>query len=158
MTYEYTHARPVITADVILWCEDQGVKYVALIRRGKEPFKEWWALPGGHFDIEDDPDIITAAVRELREELGVDVGVGDVDWFDYYDQKNRDPRGRYIDHVFTCQVRGKLPLRAGDDADAGAWFSEQAIKALAVLDTTDVGLAFDHSRILSDFFEVMKEN
>lgn len=147
------YPRPVITADIILWHQSaDGTKYVALIQRGKEPFENHFAFPGGHFDVDKDPSIVFAAVRELGEELSVHLQETDLWFFDYFDQPDRDPRGRYVDFVFTHKAESLLPLTPGDDAkaDGGGWFTEQAIK--------EMPLAFDHARILELFFQIAKDD
>ena len=44
---------------------------IVLIQRGEEPFKGWWALPAGY--IEADESVEQAAVRECKEETGLEV-------------------------------------------------------------------------------------
>ena len=44
---------------------------IVLIQRGEEPFAGWWALPAGY--IETDESVEQAAVRECREETGLEV-------------------------------------------------------------------------------------
>lgn len=43
---------------------------ILLIKRGKEPSKGAWALPGGFFELEESPE--EAGRRELKEETGID--------------------------------------------------------------------------------------
>lgn len=42
-----------------------------LCRRAKEPFAGWWEVPGGFVERSEHP--ADAAVREVREELGIDI-------------------------------------------------------------------------------------
>jgi 8-oxo-dGTP diphosphatase len=42
---------------------------VLLIRRARDPGRGDWALPGGHMEADESPEV--AAVRELEEETGV---------------------------------------------------------------------------------------
>lgn len=143
MSKEYP--RPVITADVILWHKDaQLQRHVALILRGKEPFANHYALPGGHFDVDKDPSIQFAAYRELHEELGIKVKENELQFVKYFDNIGRDPRGRYVDFVFCYRVDSLLPLSPGDDAANGFWFPVEKIQ--------EMPLAFDHHSILRQFF------
>jgi 8-oxo-dGTP diphosphatase len=74
---------------------------VLLIRRGKEPYKDHWSLPGG--GVEPGETLRHAVKREMREETGLDVEVGLV-------------AGRYGAIVaFHVEVTGG-ELCAGDDA------------------------------------------
>ena len=75
---------------------------VLLVRRGKEPFKGYWSLPGG--GIEPGETLAEAVRREVLEETALEVEVGDEAW--------RSPRGIV---VFYADVRGG-ELCAGDDA------------------------------------------
>lgn len=44
---------------------------VLLARRAREPFAGWWEVPGGFVERGEHPT--EAAVREVREELGIDI-------------------------------------------------------------------------------------
>src|SRR5438552_2695628 len=70
MSYTYQYPRPALTVDCILFGFDGGELKVLLIERTNEPFKQFWALPGGFLD-EEDPTIEHAAKRELEEETGL---------------------------------------------------------------------------------------
>lgn len=61
------------TADVVALTPD---RHVLLIQRGNDPYEGHWALPGGHVDPGEAS--IDAAVRELREETGVQVATADI--------------------------------------------------------------------------------
>jgi 8-oxo-dGTP diphosphatase len=60
--HKYPHS--AITTDVVLFAIRNATLQLLLIRRGGEPFRGHWALPGGFLDI--DEDLEDGALRELR--------------------------------------------------------------------------------------------
>lgn len=75
-----------------------------------------WCIPCGH--IEDDEDVRTAAAREILEEIGLEVTVGNV--IDVLMTKHASG-GRTVGIWFeTSEVGGQL--RAGDDAEEARFF------------------------------------
>lgn len=148
------HPRPVITADIIIWKyiigDTFGMDYVEvlLIKRGKDPFKDHFAFPGGHFDVDTDESILHAAHRELEEETGL--VNHELHYFGYYDAKGRDPRGRYVDFVYSAEVRTKPVAVAADDAADAQWFRFQLFDKE---ENVFPPLAFDHHQILVEFLQ-----
>ena len=69
--YCYKYTRPALTTDQVIFGFGEGEFRVLLIRRGNEPFKGKWALPGGFMDMDEDAE--TCARRELEEETGLKV-------------------------------------------------------------------------------------
>jgi 8-oxo-dGTP diphosphatase len=122
---------PKLTVDVVLPMEGGGV---VLIKRKNEPFVGRWALPGGFVDVGE--TVEDAAVREMREETGLDVEL--VRLVGVYSEPTRDPRGHNVSVVFLARLVGGR-LAADTDADE-----------VEVLDPESVELAFDHARVVSD--------
>lgn len=96
------------------------IKKVLLIKRGNHPSIGWWALPGGF--VEYDEDICDAALRELKEETGVDnVHVAQLK---SYGAPDRDPRARIITTAFVSLVEeNSIHAKAGDDASDSGYFT-----------------------------------
>ena len=145
--YCYEYPRPAVAVDmVVMSVVDVDLK-VLLVRRGVEPFKGRWALPGGFVRVgEDDEskgeDVDAAAHRELREETGLVESDVFLEQLYTFGRRGRDPRGRVISVAYYALVPSDLlpRVRAGDDAADARWFSTSKLPAKR--------LAFDHDEIL----------
>lgn len=134
MPYTYEFPRPGFTVDLVIICAPE--QSVLLIQRGNEPFKGYWAMPGGY--VEEGETIPAAAKRELREETGItDVKLKQMGT---YGDPGRDPRGWTATVVFAGHVSEPV-AQAGDDARNAQWFP---------LNKLPTEMAFDHSMILQD--------
>ncbi|MCK4756907.1 MAG: NUDIX hydrolase [Thermoplasmata archaeon] len=126
------YKKPSLTVDAIILIDGKLV----LIKRGKDPFKGQYALPGGF--VEYGERVEEAVEREVKEETGLNAEVSD--FLGVYSAPDRDPRGHTISVVFYLEKIGGQ-LSAGDDA------AEVKLFDLANLPE----LAFDHSEIIHDF-------
>jgi 8-oxo-dGTP diphosphatase len=86
---------------------DEGV---ILVKRGQEPFIGTWALPSGY--IEEDESVEQAAVRECKEETGLDVDL--VELFGVYSFPEGPVQSGIVVFYRAKPIGGVL--RAGDDA------------------------------------------
>lgn len=107
---------------------------ILLIRRGGEPFKGYWATPGGFVDW--DETVEDAVAREVMEEVGL--RVTGLRFVGLYSQPSRHPN-QVINAVFVVTADGD-PV-AGDDAAEFAWYP---------LDSLPSPLAFDHAQNIQD--------
>jgi 8-oxo-dGTP diphosphatase len=92
---------------------------VLLVRRGSEPLKGHWTLPGGVLEVGE--SLIEGVVREVREETGLEVEV--IELIELLDRIHRDNgrvRYHYVIADYLCRVTGG-ELRAASDADAVRW-------------------------------------
>ena len=83
---------------------------VLLVRRRYEPFKDRWSLPSGFMEYGESPE--ETAVRELKEELGVDV---ELTGLVGVEMERGDPRGLCLLLVYTGRITGGR-MSAADDA------------------------------------------
>ena len=107
---------PVICAGALVRDADGRL---LLVRRGKPPAQGTWTLPGGRVEPGESPS--EAAAREVREETGLDVEVGEL--------LATLPVLGYLVHDFAATVMGGK-LRAGDDADDADWFDIERLAAM----------------------------
>lgn len=141
--YCYKYPRPEVTADCVVWGWQEGEVYVLLIRRGKEPFRDSRALPGGFMEMDESAE--ACALRELKEETGLCVAA--VRQAGVFSAPFRDPRGRVVSVAFYAFADMWQDLvRAGDDAAEAGWFPLSALPSLA----------FDHREIIETAFRQVK--
>jgi len=92
---------------------------VLLVRRGREPLKGHWTLPGGVLEVGE--TLAAGVAREVREETGLDVEP--VELVELLERIYRDKgrvRYHYVIADYLCRVSGGQ-LRAASDADAVRW-------------------------------------
>ncbi|MCF8055313.1 MAG: NUDIX hydrolase [Desulfocapsa sp.] len=128
------YRNPVPTVDIIIEIGEA----IVLIKRKNPP--HGWALPGGFVDYGESYE--TAALREAKEETGL--AVENLQQFRTYSDPDRDPRQHTASTIFIAQADAQ-PI-AGDDAAEAKLFTEETLPELA----------FDHDRIISDYF-IFKE-
>ncbi|KAB1155384.1 NUDIX domain-containing protein [Tenacibaculum aiptasiae] len=125
-----------VAVDAVVFGYEQKELSVLLIKRGVNPYKGSWALPGGL--VLENESLEDAVQRELQEETGVTI--------DYLEQlytfgtPGRDPRNRVVSVTYFALVRpNNFKISADTDADEVQWFSINELPELA----------FDHDKILS---------
>jgi ADP-ribose pyrophosphatase YjhB (NUDIX family) len=98
---------------------------VLLVRRGQEPMKGEWSIPGGVLDLGE--TLESAVRREVLEETGLQVETrAIVEVLDKVVVENRRVRYHYVLIDFLCVGRGGT-LRAGSDADDARWISHKEL-------------------------------
>jgi 8-oxo-dGTP diphosphatase len=133
-----------VTVDVVILTMVEGVLHLLLVRRGQEPFKDMWAIPGGFKRPVETLD--EAARRELSEETGVDVP-SLLTQFGAYGDPGRDPRMNVVTVAYLAVPRDVGAIVAGTDAAHAALVSAADVLA------ERIELAFDHLRIVRDALE-----
>ncbi|MEW6308552.1 MAG: NUDIX hydrolase [Bacillota bacterium] len=108
---------------------------LALVKRGAQPRKGQWSLPGGMVELGE--PLAAAVAREVEEECGLRVEPGAV--IGAFDAITEDEDGRVKYHYvlidFFATVTGGA-LRAGSDAEAAAWADLDEALALELTDGT----------------------
>jgi 8-oxo-dGTP diphosphatase len=113
---------------------------VLLVQRAKGPLSGLWSLPGGH--IEPGELAREAALREVREETGLDAELGGL--LDIHEVLARDGGGRLEAHYVVIVFSGRW-LRGepvpGSDAAAARFVPVTALKSLPL---TEGAASFIH--------------
>ena len=92
---------------------------VLLVRRGKEPLKGHWSLPGGALELGE--SLADGLVREVREETGLTVQpVELVELLDRIHREGERVRYHYVIADYLCRVVGG-EMEAASDAEAVRW-------------------------------------
>ncbi len=154
-----------VTVDLVVLTVRRHSLCALNVRRGEEPYRDQWALPGGF--VRPGETLAQAAARELAEETGLraqeNAGVtpagvpgpyggasgAHLEQLATYGDPDRDPRMRVVS-VAHLVLAPDLPTpRAGGDARGARWTPV----ARALRPEGAERLAFDHSRILADGVE-----
>jgi 8-oxo-dGTP diphosphatase len=137
------HPPFAVTADLVVLTLTGDELCALVVRRGVEPYRGGWALPGGFVRV--DEDLEEAARRELAEETGLAPGTVHIEQLGGYGAPDRDPRMRVVTVAYLALAPDLPTPRAGTDAAEARWAPVRSLAA--------EHLAFDHDRILADGLE-----
>jgi len=125
--------QPKLTVDGIIKKDNK----IVLIRRKFDPFKDFWALPGGFVEFNEKTE--EAVIREIFEETGLKTRI--INLFGVYSDPMRDPRGHTVSIVYELEIlNGKMIF--GDDASDVNLFNVNELPDK---------LSFDHKKIIEDY-------
>lgn len=127
--------KTALTVDNVILGFDEADLKVLLIKRGTEPYKDAWALPGDFMYPTEDLD--TSATRVLEELTGIkDVYLEQVHSFGMV---GRHPLGRVVTVAYVCLLKiNAYTITPASFAQQAQWHSISNVPALA----------FDHNMIL----------
>jgi len=109
---------------------------VLLVRRGSEPLKGHWTLPGGVLEVGE--TLVEGVMREVREETGL--LVEPLELVELLDRIHREAgrvRYHYVIADYLCRVTGG-EMSAASDADAVRWVERAEWKSHSALDPITV--------------------
>jgi len=138
-----TLQKPAISATTLIFSINKGKLEIALIKRLREPFKDYWSIPGDLIDI--DESLEDAAKSVLYEKTGIRNLY--LEQLYTFGETNRDPRGR----VVTVAYFALVPQDAVDlsRAPSDLHLTWTPINSLPPL-------AFDHRKIIDYAVERIK--
>ncbi len=124
--------RPIVGVGAVI--VDAG--RVLVIKRGVEPLKGRWSVPGGAVELGE--TLREAIAREVLEETGLVIEAIEV--LEVFDNIYRDPEGRpqyhYVLIDFVCRMTGGV-LQAGSDVSEAAWVRPEELSALQMTPNTE---------------------
>ena len=115
-------SRPVVGVGAII---TEGPR-VLLVRRGREPSKGLWSIPGGMLELGE--SLVDGIRREVREEVGLDVRV--LETVEVLERIIYDDDGKIEYHYvlvdYVCEPLSGT-LQVADDADAAEWVNRRDV-------------------------------
>ncbi|HAT03875.1 MAG TPA: hypothetical protein DCS29_03840 [Candidatus Magasanikbacteria bacterium] len=132
MIFEEEKIYPRCSANMIIF---DAAGNVLLTKRGVEPYKEYWVIPGGHIKRESPTDAVR---REIHEELNVQAEPTRL--YGVYENLTNDPRRPtvsifYIGHIVSGDIEATIEV--------------SETKFFSLHDLPDK-IGFNHRRILED--------
>ena len=127
MRREYPEA-PIVGVGAVIVDRDR----VLLVRRANEPSRGRWSIPGGTVELGE--TLARAATREVSEECGVEVTVGDV--LSTFDMIQRDAQGHIRYHYVLIDLAARCVSgepAAGTDVLEVRWVREAEFEELDIV-------------------------
>ena len=105
---------------------------VLVVRRGREPLKGRWSLPGGLLEVGE--PLAAGVVREISEETSLTVEpVELIELLDRIYREGDRVRYHYVIADYLCRVVSGQ-LKAASDADAARWIERAEWNSLSALE------------------------
>ena len=128
--------RPSVTVDALVFTILDDVLKVALVKRASEPFKDYWALPGGFIDMKE------ALEETVKRKLSLKAGYENLylEQLATFGDPKRDPRTRVITVVYFALT----------SADNYRSVTSESVTDSQLFDVKKLPteLAFDHKEII----------
>lgn len=119
---EHLWKKPTLTCDGLIRRGNE----VLLVKRGRDPFKGLYALPGGI--VEYGESVEECVAREVLEETGLRTRV--MRLVDVLSTPDRDPRGHFITLLYELEIL-EGEVAGGDDAESAGFFPLNDLPPLA---------------------------
>ena len=142
----YNREMPALTADLVVLSPNKD--WVLLIKRKRDPYQHFWAIPGGFVDMDKQETAHAAAIREFKEEAGQYTVIDPRSVFHVFTATypDRDPRQRTISVLFTTELKDDDVK--GGSADPEETTTQQWFPVSNVL-SGKLAVAFDHKSLIA---------
>lgn len=124
--------RPIVAVGGVVIADDRRI---LLIRRGKEPGFGQWSVPAGKVKFGERR--VDAVAREVFEETGLEVEVGELVWDGEIIDADRGVH--FVVSDYRCSPVGGT-LRAASDASQARWVTRDEARSMALVGATAVAL------------------
>ena len=117
----WQNSKPAVGAVIVRTVD--GEPHLLLCRRGIEPYKGMWDLPGGYLNNGEHPE--EGLIREVREELGTSLRRPQflTAQIDEYPREDVAEEARFVLALFyTCEIGADARLTPMDDVQEAEWF------------------------------------
>ncbi|MBI5044494.1 MAG: NUDIX hydrolase [Candidatus Levybacteria bacterium] len=135
--------KPAVSVQVLIFSINKGKLEIVLIKRMREPFKDYFSIPGDIITVEE--SLNDAAKRILYEKTGIkNVYLGQLETFG---EVNRDPRGRVIAVAYYSLLpHNSVDLSKAPNGLHASWIPVEKLSKLA----------FDHEEIIKTAIKRIK--
>jgi 8-oxo-dGTP diphosphatase len=140
MLYDRPYVPPNLTVDLILFQFSNDKLEVLLTKRANEPFKDWWALPGGYCAVGSTTQEALSVIIKVKTGIKTDKQLTFQEQFYTFDTVARDPRGHAVSVTYSGYSVGVEP---SGGRQAASFFPISEIPELA----------FDHADIIKLAYE-----
>jgi 8-oxo-dGTP diphosphatase len=135
--------RPFIGVGGVVISEGRAL----LVRRGRPPLLDQWSIPGGALEIGE--TLIEGVRRELLEETGIEVNVGEV--IEVFERIDMDAGGKAKHHYvvldYLCEYKHG-EARAGSDVTDVVWATQEELAKYSLSETA--------TRVILKAFEIVR--
>lgn len=123
---------------VLIFLKDSDGRFL-MIQRMKEPNKGFWSPIGGKLEMPTGESPFECAIREAREETGIELTESDLHLFCMAAEKAYEGKGHWLMFLFDCRKPlRELPLAI--DEGPFAFYSREQIDELPIPATDRQGL------------------
>jgi ADP-ribose pyrophosphatase YjhB (NUDIX family) len=138
---------PLVSVDVAIFTILNKKLQVLVVKRANHPAKGKWALPGGFIDLSQDKSLNDTAHRKLREKTGIDAPY--LEQVGTEGSETRDPRAWSITVTYFA-------LLSHDSVTFDPDPTSELVEWMPIDEAQNTDLAFDHSSLLQQCFERLK--
>ena len=126
-----------VATDIIIKNEKEEILLIKRADKSEAGYNEW-ALPGGYLDYFEKSK--EGIVREVKEELGLDININEIKFQEIRDKYDRDPRGRTISLVHSIRTNSsKLKIKENkNEVKEYRWYSQENIPEKMAFDHLDI--------------------